>query len=261
MLPSTEQSVSNNQPSEPDQVASVSSSALAKAVDFSKLLEPDDQLRLISTLWLSLPPKTRAVVLRFELDHLNQPREEALPPARLPQVNPVWPAIHKFLFDPSNTSELFSAPRRFDLATIFVVTAAFSLLFGAMSAMDFGPITEVIVGVLITVVAAAQAYYQHSANPRGVSVAGGAITLAAMLVVVDIAQPRLFSEPRFVVVVIYGICGGAICGYLAGVLVGGVFLVADVVRRKYTNRREESVSSEQTDEHESCDRGESPWAD
>ncbi|HVT27305.1 MAG TPA: hypothetical protein VHE81_04740 [Lacipirellulaceae bacterium] len=259
MLQSTDQSVTSAQESAPNQPSILPTPDLARATVAAQSLESDDQVRLISLLWASLPTKKKAAVLRFELEHLRQPSEETSPPVRLPPANPAWPALQKFLFDQTNTSELFSAPRRFDLATIFVVTAAFSILFGAMSAMDFGPITEGIVGVLIAVVAAAQAYYQNVANPRGVSVVTGSISLTVMLVVLKIAQPHLIPGPFFAVVLISGLSGGAVAGYLAGVLVGGVFLVADLVRRKFINRGEEASSAERADDHESSERDQSPW--
>jgi hypothetical protein len=36
-----------------------------------------------------------------------------------------------------------------------------------------------------------------------------------------------------VVIVVYGLMGGSIAGYLSGVLVGGVFLVADALRGRF----------------------------
>jgi hypothetical protein len=163
-------------------------------------------------------------------------------------VNSIGPTLWDRLFDPARTSELYSAPQRFDLATIFVVTAAYSILFGAMSAMNeyFGPITKAAVGVLVTVVAVAQAFYKDIANPRGVSVVTGAITQTVIMILLEIFAPRLLLFPGFIVVILFGVLGGAFSGYLAGVLVGGVFLVADALRKRFTRDTDELHHVEST---------------
>ena len=216
-------------------------------------------MRLIARLWETLPPKNRAAILAFGLENIHIPTGDNTPKTSEPPLEPIWPKVREVLFDPSKTSELYSAPRRFDLATIFVVTAAYSLLFGAMSALNYyGPITQVAVGLLITVVAAAQAFYKDVANPRGVSIVAGSITLTVILAILGISVPHFFLEPLFLVIVFYGLIGGAISGYLAGVLVGGVFLVADALRKRYTppgNPHENQASSDGEPAH----REESPW--
>ncbi len=59
-----------------------------------------------------------------------------------------------------------------------------------------------------------------------------------------------FPNSFFVVTVINGIIGGGILGYLLGTLVGGVFLVADVLRGKFEGRAKPDAedSSAKTEE-------------
>jgi hypothetical protein len=263
MLSSTERpEPAQSKPTSDERPADASGPKLADALAMAESLDPNDRMRLIAGVWETLPPKNRAAFIAFGIENIHVPDGDEPRAADLKPAEPTGPTVWDFLFDPARTPGLYSAPRRFDLATIFVVTAAFSILFGAMSAIGyFGPITEVIVGLLIAVVAAAQAYYQHTANPRGVSIVSGAIALSIMLVVLQIAQPRLLAEPGFVVVVIYGLCGGAISGYLAGVLVGGVFLVADIVRRRYARPPDQTHDNEVVADQDSSDQGESPWTD
>src|SRR3954454_18006243 len=209
---------------------------LTEAVEAAQLLEPSDRVRLVTRLWESLPAKHRAEIVWFGIENLQSHVEENTGPTVQKPPEPVGFYLHRLLFDPSNTSELYSAPRRFDLATIFVVTAAYSILFGAISALsykDMGPAVEIAVGVLVTLVGLAQAFYKDTANPRGVSILAGAVVQTIIVIVIHIAQPRIFGGSIVLIVFFGGLIGGAFCGYLAGVLVGGVFLVADLIRQKF----------------------------
>jgi uncharacterized membrane protein (DUF485 family) len=106
------------------------------------------------------------------------------------------------------------------------------------------------VGFLVTTVAASQAFYQNVANPRGVSVVAGAITMSVMLVLLTLFVKEWRDQPIFVVVVLFGLVGGAIAGYLSGVLVGGVFLIADALRKRFERRSKEASNEEPVDEAE-----------
>jgi hypothetical protein len=231
---------SNSQSSEPSVDATP---ALAAVTDAAESLRPDDRMRLIARLWESLPTRNRAAIVAYGIENVHrladeaEQREQLLPPTKPPQLESIWPVVWAFLFDPAQTSGLYSAPRRFDLTTIFVVTAAYSIVFGVMSSLNhygrmtyFGPVTQAGVGVFITVVAMVQALYHHQANPRGVSIVAGAVTQTA--IVSFLAMMHWYYEPFLIVLVGYGMIGGAICGYLAGTVVGGVFLIADFLRGK-----------------------------
>jgi hypothetical protein len=232
--------------------------SLADALELANSLDPNDRVRLLASLWESLPRKNRATILAFGIDHIHYSWDEKKPASNRKSIEPFGQSLWDLLFDPAKTAGLYSAPRRFDLATIFVVTAAYSLLFGAMTALRRDPITEVIVGLLITFIGVSQGLYQQSANPRGVSVVAGAIALSVMLGVVKLFSSAVFVEPFFIVVVLYGIIGGVICGYLAGVLVGGVFLIADVVRKWYALRFGQAREAK-ADDSNSPAKEESPW--
>jgi hypothetical protein len=120
---------------------------------------------------------------------------------------------------------VFSAPRRYDLATLFVVTCAYALLFGIMRWASWGPTVFASVAGFITCVGAAQALLFGGKSPRVASLCVG---FAAGSVVLVTGVMR------------WGVVGGlALCcpvtaivafGYMAGVLVGGVFLVAHGIR-------------------------------
>ena len=133
---------------------------------------------------------------------------------------------------------LYSAPRRFDLATVFVVTTAYALLLGGMSALDAHPAFSAIVAGYVTLVGIGQALLFGGKRPRLASmVMGVGINMLGMLVSVGffsisrlaVSQIAFFAAIQLVVALVQG----TLLGYFAGVLVGGVFLVADVLRRRF----------------------------
>ena len=215
---------------EPD--ANVSQPTPQKSLDdvhqLAESLEPDDRLELVARLWRSLPREQRASLATMQLDEAQGGIDDFA-------IEPRGPNIWRSLFDPAKTSELYSAPRRFDLATIFVVTAAYSLLFGGLTALDVQPVTKIVLGSLVTIVAAAQALFRQTANPRGVSIVAGAAASTLFLLILWSIYPRYYSD-WISVTLIVGMIVGGLMGYVAGVLVGGVFLVADALRGKFDRR-------------------------
>jgi hypothetical protein len=221
---------------------------LDTAFQVAQSLPPFDRMRLIAKLWSTLNPRQRAMLISIQFDGFGGPVDGL---SRLKQ-DPVVQAIRRFFVDTTDTPNLYSAPRRFDLATIFVVISAYSILFAALSLADrvfsfeFQPELTIIAGGLVTAVAIAQAWYSGIANPRGVSVIAGAISYTALCF---IFAPFRFTIPGlFVVIVVNGMLLGAILGYIAGVFVGGMFLVADLLREKVAvSEAQEAPASHQND--------------
>ena len=213
-------------------------------------LDPDEKLRLVARLWKSLPNEHRAALLSLQLE-AQRTSGPSFGLARPQPIDPLWPKIHKVLFDPTNVSELYSAPRRFDLATIFVVTAAYSLLLGALSALDALPIIKVVISVMVAIVATTQALFLPFANPRGVSIVTGAVAYTIISFMIWFSIRGVFPNSFFFVTFINGIVGGSILGYRVGTVVGGVFLLADKVRGKLEGRTQEfsdtSASASESD--------------
>ena len=97
------------------------------------VLDPDERLRLVARLWNTLPTDHRAALITLQLEDAQGSREGSEYHRPDAAIDPIWPKLKEWLFDCTQTSGLYSAPRRFDLATIFVVTAAYSLLLGGLS--------------------------------------------------------------------------------------------------------------------------------
>ncbi len=133
---------------------------------------------------------------------------------------------------------LYSAPRRFDLATVFVVTTAYALLFSGLSAIGSSPTSSAMVGGFITIVGLGQALLFGGKSPRLASMTMG-VAIFALIMLWSIGYFSVAQSPVYEIAFIVAlhlvatIVEGALFGYFAGVLVGGVFLLADVLRRRF----------------------------
>lgn len=122
-------------------------------------------------------------------------------------------------------TKLYSVPRRFDLATIMIVTSAFALLFGVIRLFDFGLLGFAAVAGFFTCVALAQAIMFGGRAPRAASIVAGGSYCALF---------ALSADPAGLCI---GVVYGGILGYLAGILIASVFLVTDLARMLVRRRR------------------------
>jgi hypothetical protein len=135
---------------------------------------------------------------------------------------------------PAPRYKVYSAPRRFDLATIFVVTAAFSVLFASMSALRLPPLFSAGVAGFISLVGSSQALLFRGQRPRTASLIVGAVACSLLNLAAWMGSGfRAYATFQLWLGGIYSIIGGAFLGYVAGAFVGGVFLVADVLRGRF----------------------------
>lgn len=166
------------------------------------------------------------------LDHERERelRAYCLSPDDLPET--AWQQFLSPIFDPRYATGIYSVPRRFDLATIFVVTAAYSILLGGLSALDATPIIKTVIAVFVTVVAVAQAALAKVVHPRGTSIIAGAVATSVIMWILMLGLRGHFVF-SFLFATIVGVPFGALFGYLAGAVVAGVFLVADLLRGRF----------------------------
>jgi hypothetical protein len=193
----------------------------------------------MAAVWCSLPaahPAAPSPVKQRELqnylDDYADGRIDTLP----------WQVVQGLMAGESyiRSAKIYSVPRRFDLATIFVVTLAYSLLFGAMNAISFPPIASAMVAGFILIVGAAQAVLFGGKKPRMASIIAGAVIYSVVMVGAWIASgPRLYSAWQLLAPASFVVAGGGMLGYLSGVVIGGVFLVADKFRNRFLRRKVE----------------------
>lgn len=125
-------------------------------------------------------------------------------------------------------NKVYSAPRRFDLATMFVVMIVYACLLGLFVGLGLHDAIMFSILGLLTLVAIAQPVLFGGRMPRLASVIVGGVVLPVVVVMmtfnVDTPIAMIFASLSLIPL-------GAAVGYLAGALVGGVFLVADIVRK------------------------------
>lgn len=136
----------------------------------------------------------------------------------------------KFTIVKQPPQDVYSAPRRYDLATMLVVTSAFALLFTGMKLMDAHIVFFLYLAGLIVVIGVAQSLLSDVFCPRKISMVVGIIysliASVAMVLVFRGSRGGPAPEELFVLTVIFGPAQG----YIGGALVAGTFLVADLLR-------------------------------
>ena len=125
--------------------------------------------------------------------------------------------------------KVYAVPRRYDLSTLFAVSLAYSLLFGGIRAGGGSPETFAVVAGFVTTIGLCQALLFRGTRPRLASVIGGVLFLVgvgflAFWIVGNGWDLIDFVNPCALVT-------SALFGYVAGTLIGGVFLAADYLRR------------------------------
>jgi hypothetical protein len=119
------------------------------------------------------------------------------------------------------------------------VTAAYAILLGTLSVFRSPPSVSLCVAGFITGVGIGQAALFRGQKPRLASmIAGGScfsLIMGSYFISEHLPVPLILFVP---VALIYGAILGAPLGYATGVLVGGVFLVADVLRRRNIVKQE-----------------------
>jgi hypothetical protein len=210
-------------------------------------LDPDDRMRLIAQLWASLPEDYWASPDSRERAHVDAMLAggDMQGLADLPRL------IAQKLFSPPSTrsqEKIYSAPRRFDLATILIVTFAYSLLFGvsnlALNYADFPQALGLVAGGFVTLVGVGQALLFGGQNARVASLLTGAVLTVLLNLAAVIWPPRGFAGIALVFMLPFSAVLGAAFGYMAGALVGGVFLVADKLRTYFESRSHDTVVEE-----------------
>ena len=135
--------------------------------------------------------------------------------------------------------QVYSTPRRFDIALVLVVTVAYALLLSLMRVLKFEPLFMVAITSFFTIVGLGQAVLFRGKKPRLASVVAGAVGAGGICVASYWADGGRLDGLFYVFFFITMICyvpWGALLGYVVGTMIGGVFLIAEALRRKFGSR-------------------------
>ena len=126
---------------------------------------------------------------------------------------------------------LYAAERRFDLITVLTITTGYAVLFTLMRLLHWDAIAFAVVAGFVTLVGVGQAFLFKGNAPRAASALVGAVYWA----LINGAWASRHNAPAGAVLSIFlgSTIQGALVGYVCGVLVGGVFMLADFLRRHF----------------------------
>jgi hypothetical protein len=155
-----------------------------------------------------------------------------------------------------NRRKMYSTPRKLDLATLLVIMFMFAMLFAGLAQIPYAPIWFTgMVALFIALVGVSQAILFHGTKPRLASVVSGYFLMAILVVTLywlrNLQTHRYSKTPDVLITFFCAGWWGIPLGYLAGVLVGGVFLISDAMRKHVSFLRPKS--------HE--DRDSNPWTE
>jgi hypothetical protein len=151
-----------------------------------------------------------------------------------------FPARDPAPAEPQPSRREAGVPRRFGIGVLLVITTMYAVLFGAMRACDCEPFIFALIAVFFTAVGAGQVIVFRGRRPRWASVVAGAATYPILLIWGAVHEALVYGAPDvppdLCASMICGTATGAILGYIAGVLIAGVFLFIDRLAGRVVNR-------------------------
>jgi hypothetical protein len=159
--------------------------------------------------------------------------------ARQPDQTPEKPA-----------SRQAGVPRRFGVGTLLLITAMYAVLFSFLRLCDSPPEAFLLIAIFFTGVGLGQMLLFKGRNPRRASWLVGACLLPCMMVGVELYNSfrppggHLSGPEPLPAFCCCSVISGAIYGYLAGLLIAGVFLVAGGMRRVTESRNAASPAAD-----------------
>lgn len=124
--------------------------------------------------------------------------------------------------------DLYSVPRRYDLASMFAISVAYAILFAGMRALSAPPSSIVLTGIFFTMIGISQAVLFKGNRPRESSILVGVI--GGLLCLIVFGFTAGMSADEAILATICGVFCSPFAGYLAGASIGGIWLVADYLR-------------------------------
>lgn len=144
-----------------------------------------------------------------------------------------------------SVSKLYSTPRRFDVTTIMVVTAAYAVLINVLRLFSVPSLEIVLFAGFVTLVGVGQAVLFRGKRPRLASILIGIVCGGLYCFVmphwgIPFTVSRMMIPEVWLMAGILGTIGGTITGYLSGASVGGVFCFSEYIcgQLKRTNKKD-----------------------
>jgi hypothetical protein len=124
------------------------------------------------------------------------------------------------------------------LGALLVVTTLFSVFFGFLKLLEAPPVVGGAISLFLFLVALGQIFLFQGQQPRQASVATGAVLGVTIpfcfAIYYMLGGPLLFGMFFVVMAFTVTLPFGAVCGYVAGAIVAGVFLMIDAAERRLT---------------------------
>ena len=171
-------------------------------------------------------------------------------PKRLPPTGLSTTGVMEWL-DEQLGQESYGAPRVFDLFTLLAVTLAFAILCALLRILEpllFFPLAQAAssIGGFGALTAIAQLTLWGGKKPRLASLAAGPVIWLFISLMLSLQNMALFHVAYLAGLVILSVLGIP-TGYLAGALVAGVFLLADLFRKRFLKHELDENAQEYND--------------
>lgn len=151
--------------------------------------------------------------------------------------------IPGYRWDREPAEDIYSVPKRFDLASMFSISVAFAMLFSIMRALDCSPLLISIFGIYFAAVGIAQAVLFNGDKPREASVIAGGILGCVSVIIIAISEGAPLGAA-----ISMAICSAVwapVAGYLVGTINGGIWLITDYLRQWLERRSATAEPAEQ----------------
>lgn len=130
----------------------------------------------------------------------------------------------------------FGAPRRFGIGTILIVMGAASLLLAFLIAWGAHPVVVLHVVGFTTLIGFAQVFLFEGKDPRKASLVAGLVICPVYWIGLGLYITVIGVQGEEEIILIFFLASfvfGPLLGYLAGGVVGGIFLLMDVWEKKF----------------------------
>ncbi len=148
-------------------------------------------------------------------------------------INQRHPPTHP---DPSRRRRPFGVPRRYGISSLIAVTAGCAVLFSVMNCLGAPPTLMVVIAGYFALVAIGQAVLFGGQKPRQASMLVGSVAFflgqLSFFMLVFRGSLALALTGGGSWVLIAALLIGSACGYLAGALVAGIFLILDRLQHR-----------------------------